>query len=120
MFNVFRNGMIGNKPVSHEEAVDFLDACEITDATRIEFILENSLPFEIDGAQMRFERIQSASVKSAEGKAPWLCRWFVHKWKWVERDRSRFNSGDIGGPFSTHTLVCTRCGKVKRGYGHNV
>lgn len=69
LFKVFRDGLEGNKPVSYEEAVDFLDACEIMDADRIEFILGNGLPFEIDGAQLWFERIQpTASEREMTNK----------------------------------------------------
>lgn len=68
-FYVFRDGVKSNKPVSYAEALDFLNECEITDADRVEIILENGLPFEIDSGQMWFERIEPIAVETGKPSA---------------------------------------------------
>jgi hypothetical protein len=66
-FIVRRNGVASPRKASFAEAIDFIDACAIDiqgNEVLVTAILGYGAPFEIDGAEMSFERVD-AQVRAA-------------------------------------------------------
>lgn len=58
-FKVTRAGQLGSNPASFADVMDFVDACGVdlgANELTLEMVLRG-IPFEIDGAEMRFIRI---------------------------------------------------------------